>query len=485
MSHSGIGQRFGPSTEVSTVGGQVARSALDVDAGVLSPTDVEAWLAAGRLDQTVRVERRPLTELTAWSVDPDTGNIGHASGRFFSIEGVEVLHPGGPIERWTQPIVHQPEVGIQGLLVKELDGVLHCLIQVKAEPGNYGGMQLAPTVQATRSNYTAVHGGNAVPYLSHFQTGAGHSAISDVRQSEQGTWCFRKHNRYKIVRAAGPIEVLPGFAWLTLRQVYELLHVPDLVNWALRSVLADLPFSGDTALALSGPDADPTGLAHAIHRSLSVDAPTALPISEVLSWITEVRTANDVKARLIPLRDVELWVNRDGRIEHESGHFFQVRGFEVAAGHREVSHWSQPMFEATPVGLCGLLAKRIDGVLHVLMHARVEAGFADVVELGPTVQCMPDNYSWLPATARPTYLDLMVSAPASRIRFDVTHSEEGGRFYHVRNRYLIVDVDDDRLPELPDYRWLSLHQLGVLVQHSHYLNVQARSLLADLHSLGS
>lgn len=464
------------------LGGLVARSALTPDAGLLSPAEVDEWLAIGRQAQTLRVERRPLTELTAWSVDPATGNIGHASGGFFTIEGVETNNPDGPIPYWTQPIINQPEVGIQGLLVKEFNGILHCLVQAKAEPGNFGGMQLAPTVQATRSNYTGVHGGLSVPYLSHFQAGAGHRVGSDVRQSEQGTWCYRKHNRYMIVQVSGSVEVLPGFCWLTLHQLHGLLAMPDLVNWALRSVLAGLPFAGDAATALAG-DSSGAGLGAAVRRSLGTDAAAALPMADVLSWITEVRCANDVRTRLIPLRDADQWVGRDGAIEHESGCFFRIAGFEVW-GRREVAHWSQPMFEAPSLGLCGLLVKRIDGALHALMHARVEAGFVDVVELGPTVQCVPDNYSWLPAAARPSYLDYVLAAPADRIRFDVTHSEEGGRFYHARNRYLVIEVDDDDpLPEHPDYRWLSLRQLGVLVRHSHYLNVQARSVLASVHGL--
>jgi len=436
--------------------------------GVMSQPQFDDWLDACRLDQTIRVERRSLEELDNWSVDPATGNIGHSSGRFFTVEGVEVNNHDGSIRHWEQPIINQPEVGIQGLLVKEFDGVLHCLMQAKVEPGNFGGVQLSPTVQATRSNYTGVHGGRTVPYVPYFQAGARHRVVCDVRQSEQGAWCYRKHNRYKIVHVTDPVEVLDGFCWLTVRQLHELLAVPDLMNWASRSVLACLPFSGDTVTAVPGPE---TG-----------DA--ALPMAEVLSWITEVRCRSDVEMRLIPLRDAGLWSMRDGAIEHESGCFFRVAGFEVWAGRREVAHWSQPMLEAPSLGLNGLLVKRINGVLHAYLHARVEAGFVDVVELGPTVQCTPDNYSWLPAAARPPLMDTLLSAPADRIRFDVIHSEEGGRFYHARNRYLVVELDDDYpLPEHGDYRWMSLRQLGILIRHSHYVNVQARSLLACVRGL--
>jgi oxidase EvaA len=66
-------------------------------------------------------------------------------------------------------------------------------------------------------------------------------------------------------------------------------------------------------------------------------------------------------------------------------------------------------------------------------------------------------------------------------------SEEGGRFYHISNRYLIVEIHEDDALALgqpaDDFRWLTLHQLADLMKHSHYLNVQARSLTACLYSL--
>lgn len=62
-------------------------------------------------------------------------------------------------------------------------------------------------------------------------------------------------------------------------------------------------------------------------------------------------------------------------------------------------------------------------------------------------------------------------------------SEEGGRFFHALNRYLIVETDQDVPRDHPDHRWMTLHQLSDLLRHSHYVNVQARSLIACLHSL--
>ena len=159
-------------------------------------------------------------------------------------------------------------------------------------------------------------------------------------------------------------------------------------------------------------------------------------------------------------------------------------GVNVRAGHREVAQWCQPLVEPVGIGVNAFLVKRVDGVLHALVHARVQPGYLDVTELGPTVQATPGNYTWLPPEARPRHLDEVLAAAPESIRFDSLLSEEGGRFHHARNRYLVIEVDPDHAPAPgPDFRWLTLHQLAGLLRHSHYVNVEARTLIACLHSL--
>jgi oxidase EvaA len=70
------------------------------------------------------------------------------------------------------------------------------------------------------------------------------------------------------------------------------------------------------------------------------------------------------------------------------------------------------------------------------------------------------------------------------VLFDAEMSEEGGRFYHSRSRYMIIEVGDDYPDQEPDgFRWATVPQITWLLQHRHYLNVQARSLIACLRAL--
>lgn len=460
---------------------RLALSSLVRDRGLTDLADFPGWFAELRDRAFTEVEPVALEDLVGWSTDPVTGNIGHDSGRFYVVEGLDVQIPGGPVTGWRQPIINQPEVGVLGILAKEFDGVLHFLMQAKVEPGNCNGLQVSPTVQATRSNYTGVHRGRDVPYLHYFLDTAEHTVLVDVRQSEQGAWFHHKRNRNIVVEVHCDVEVRDGYRWFTLGQLHRLLAEDDLVNMDARTVLSCLPFAGQGVRRVV-----PVGddwFRESLVRSCMPEEGSRHRDEEILSWITSARSSADVHTRRIPLRDVTGWHREGGRLRHESGLFFDVMGVRVRARGREVDQWTQPMIEAHGPGVVAFVVRRIGGVLHALVHGRVEPGFVDVVELAPTVQCKPENYRALPAPARPPFLDRVLDAPPESIRFDAVLSEEGGRFFHTRNRYLVVEAGPDEEFTHPDFRWVTLDQLVGLLRHSHYLNVQARSLVACLHSV--
>jgi dTDP-4-dehydro-6-deoxy-alpha-D-glucopyranose 2,3-dehydratase len=365
------------------------------------------------------------------------------------------------VPEWSQPIINQPEIGILGIAVRQIDGLMHFLMQAKTEPGNLNGIQLAPTVQATKSNYSRVHRGAAVPHLEMFRQVGPNRVVADVLQSEQGSWFYQKRNRNMVVETDDELEVGPDLCWLTLGQLYQLLRVDNLVSMDARTVLSCLP-------AGSAGD-DPRGL----HTT-----------TDVLSWITAQQADREVRATRIPLSGVKSWYLTDQELRHELGLYFSVIGVDVQANSREVSTWSQPLLEPHGVGYSVLLVRRFGGILHALFNARVEPGYLNVVELAPTVQCTPQNYDHLPPAAQPPFLELVRGDPPGRVLFDVELSEEGGRFYHARSRYLIIEMDDGfAADDRPGFRWLTLPQITGLLRHPHYVNVQARTLVACLRAL--
>jgi dTDP-4-dehydro-6-deoxy-alpha-D-glucopyranose 2,3-dehydratase len=245
------------------------------------------------------------------------------------------------------------------------------------------------------------------------------------------------------------------------------------------SCMSFVPPRGD-----SGSRHAPLDFRRALARSLDRSAGALHDLGEILSWFTEEKTRHEVSTRLIPANKITEWSRSAREIAHDEGRHFSVIAVNVEASNREVRFWRQPLLAPSARGVIALLAKPIEGVMHVLMHARVEPGFIDAVELGPTLQCIPENYAGLPPSQRPRYLEYVLGSGPARIRFDAFLSEEGGRFYDAQNRYLVIEVEDDFPVRSPDgYRWVTLCQLGELLRHGHYLNVQARSLVACLHSL--
>ena len=427
----------------------------------LRTEEFDDWFAAHAAAGRFRVERIPLADIGSWAFDPVTGNLGHRGGSFFTIEGMRVTVEalvGGGSAHWHQPVIHQPEIGILGILAKEFGGVLHFLMQAKMEPGNPNLLQLSPTVQATRSNYTRAHAGSSVKYLEYFLHRSTGTVIADVLQSEHGSWFYHKNNRNMIVEVDGEVAAEDSFCWLTLGQIARLLHRDNLVNMDSRSVLSCLP------------------LDHPERGALHSD-------TEVLSWFTGERARYHVRADRMPLAGLPDWLREPMSIARPDGRFFRVIGVSVQAATREVASWTQPLIEPAARGVVAFVLRSIQGVPHVLARARVEGGFLDKVELGPTVQCVPGSYQ--DQQDRPLFLDLVLSAGPGRLRYQGVHSEEGGRFLNAESLYLVVEVTETEVPldPPPGYCWITPGQLTSLVTHGHYLNVQARSLLTCLNAM--
>lgn len=159
----------------------------------------------------MRVSPVSLAGSAAWTLVD--GRIRHSTGGFFSVVGVRVdPQPDRGLPGVVQPIIDQPEVGLLGFVTHRSGAGLEVLVQAKPEPGNVGLVQIAPTVQATRSNFLRVHGGRPTVLLEAF----GRDAPGDVRlgQSEQGSRFLGKVNDNAVTDLPDRIDE-PGdeFRW--------------------------------------------------------------------------------------------------------------------------------------------------------------------------------------------------------------------------------------------------------------------------------
>lgn len=461
------------------------RSATALDSAVFPNTQVMTWIQERRAAVATTVTQIPLRQLRKWTRDASTGNIQHESGRFFSIEGIRVRTDWGSVLQWEQPIINQPEIGFLGLLAKKFDGVLHVLVQAKIEPGNINIVQISPTLQATRSNYSQVHKGKRPRYLEYFNGERKVSLLLDQLQSEQGARFLRKRNRNIIVQLPDDeeVEISPEFTWMSIGQIKRLMREDNIVNMDTRTVLSGIGYGSYSAETLEGVFAlAPTNREHRLMLGSALIAGQGLnDFRSIISWITHLKSRYDLMIDRIALDQIEQWQEIDGEIRRADGKYFSVIGVNVAIANREVVSWDQPMIKPAQEGLIAFIVRPISGVYHFLVQAKLEAGNFDIVELAPTVQCLTGNYRVGHNEYSVRYINEVLAAPAERILFSSMQSEEGGRFFNEQNRNMIVEVGEDFPLEVSaNYCWMTLNQILRLIEFNNYLNIAARSLISAI-----
>ncbi len=415
-----------------------------------------AFLEGERRSTRLSVRRVPFAAMDEWRFDTSGPlRLVHRTGRFFSVEGARFRAEDGTLRE--QPVLVQEEIGLLGVLMTRFGGVAHLLVQAKWEPGNRAA-QLSPTVQATHSNYTRAHGGRAQLYLGHFLDAAPDAVVFDALMPEHGTHFLRKKNRNVVVEVPPDLEVAPGFAWLTLGQLKALLCEDDVVHMDTRSVIACLPFASasiDDPVAERADERTAALLASARARSAT----------DLESWLA--RAPIDVERR--PLDALSGWVLDADAVRTADGSGpFSIIGVSVEADRREVARWTQPMIAPARETFSGLVCRREEGVLELLVEARQEPGEA-CAHVFPTVSA-PDGGGAFAASLREAQHTLLFSA---------RNSEEGGRFFRYDQRFVVAEVTAGKVDVSPRQRWLTLGDVRILAERGH-VSMDLRNLLACL-----
>ena len=193
-------------------------------------------------NKKVNINKISLDACKGWFYDDEKGEIKNKAGTFFTITGLYRKN-GGITEE--QPVIIQNEIGYLGIIRKPVNGEMNYLMQYKIEPGNINKIQISPTIQATKSNFTRAHGGKTPAYLDYFINASRYKIVVDQIQSEQSSRFLGKRNRNIIIELdeKDDIEVLDSHDWMTLPQIKELMRENNLVNMDTRTVLSCLPFS--------------------------------------------------------------------------------------------------------------------------------------------------------------------------------------------------------------------------------------------------
>lgn len=461
------------------------KSALSKGSGVISVQKILEWLKVENKNVKTHVEQIPLDKMRMWKFAEVTDNIVHESGKFFSIEGIRINTNWGNVHNWEQPIINQPEIGFLGIIAKKINGILYFLLQAKIEPGNLNTIQISPTLQATKSNYTRVHKGKAPTFIEYFNGEKPVKILLDQLQSEQGARFLRKRNRNIIVEISKneDLDIPENFVWVNLGQLKELIRYDNVVNMDTRTVISGIPFGSygsDTLQYFSEPENLINYNEHLINSMLNPEI-YLNDFDQIISWITNLKSQFELNVTMIPLQKVNGWVYNGLSINHEDKKYFSIIGVNVEIGNREVVGWDQPMIKPAQEGIIAFIVKPIKGVYHFLVQAKLEAGNFDILELAPTVQCLTGNYRTGQNEYHVPFLNDVLNAKKEQIWYSAFQSEEGGRFYKEQNKNMIIEATSDFPIEVPDnYCWITLNQLLTFIKFNNYLNIAARSLISAI-----
>ena len=130
------------------------KSALTRGGAIMSTERVVDWLLERNRETVVRIEACPVSKIPGWYYDDIPGRIRHHTGKFFSIDGININTTWSGGQSWQQPIINQPEIDFLGIITKEINGVLHFLLQTPSHP--VPAPRLGPTRRAPlKSNFLA------------------------------------------------------------------------------------------------------------------------------------------------------------------------------------------------------------------------------------------------------------------------------------------------------------------------------------------
>ena len=442
--------------------------------------DLLSWIRKRNETVAVAIRKNRLSDSEFWAYDSEKGTIHNRNNSFFSISGFRRQMPDGTVVE--QPILLQPELGFLGIICKEFDGVMHFLMQAKIEPGNVNKIQISPTIQATKSNFTQKHGGARPPYLEYFENASRYEIVVDQIQSEQSSRFYRKRNRNILIRVEEDIPVLPSHRWMTLGQIKRLMREENLVNMDTRTVLSCIPFcrcrmDAEAAKKLREKFSDKTLFLSAFQGTEDQ------PLTDIWHYMNNCKMFTEGQPEFLPLEELEGWEMKDDMIVCRRPYPFRVVYCDVTMEGREVKHWTQPLFEACGIALFGLICCEDRDCMKFLVRVTPEAGCFDIAELGPTFQKEAVS---LYGERKPDSVETFFTEHLQKkqgVFFDQLLSEEGGRFYHEQNRNVLMKVRKEELPELPEeYFLLDYKTLNELAQINNILNIQLRNLLSLLEA---
>ncbi len=402
-----------------------------------------SWIKNQRKKNKMQVTKVDMNNLDHWRVnDKKIFNIKRA---FFSIIPFKFEQNK---KKFFQPLIIQKEVGILGILKKKFKNKDYYLLQAKIEPGNTNGIQLSPTVQATKSNYSRKHGGKPTNYLNFFlKKSLKTKTLSKLKLSEQGTRYYEKANKNILIDLKSvKVKKLPNFIWVSKKHLNYFLNQKNILNMDTISV-----FSGSI-------------------KKNSFDLPLN-KFSELVNFLLLFKKKFMFKRKIISFGDLKNWKIQKNKILDTNLNFFSILFLKIKTNSREVKSWDQPIISDHFNSLNGLLIKKINNSKHYLLQATFEPGL-DAPKYTSTV--LIKNYNKNNDYKNIKYFNFFKKQKS--IKF--INSDEGGRFYKNETNNLIrILKETEKIKKFENFIWVSHNQFVGLIK-KNLITIEARNLFA-------
>ena len=407
------------------------------------------WLSNQRRKQLLTVSKKDLSKLNKWVYGKK--EIYHKSKKFFKIVGIRIHSNFYNKKGWDQPIIVQNEIGILGI-IKNIKTNKY-LLQAKVEPGNVNKIQISPTVQATRSNYSRIHGGKTIPFLNYFKKKNKHFSL----QTEQAFRYYNKKNSNIVSYVSKKIDLDPKFRWFSKIEILNLLKKKNLINMDTLSVFSSFIKKSKTDFPLNNK-------------------------KTIIKWKNYLNKKYFLKNKIINLNLIRDWNLTKKKISHKTNNYFSVIGIKVKTNKREITNWSQPIIEGSKMSFVGYLIKKFKNTNHYLCRYILKPG-----SKAGTYTCSVNTSQFIgykkskDLTNFQKKLITKFFINSKDKIYDNILSDEGGRFYHSQIKYMACKLNKDQEIELPEsYIWLSQNQIIDLIRKQK-IDIEARLLFGIIN----
>ena len=409
------------------------------------------WFKLQKKNNKIKVKIKKLDNLNNWYFSKDS--IFHESKKFFKIIGIDVKSNliG---KNWDQPIIVQNELGILGIIKDKKKE--RYLLQAKVEPGNKNKLQLSPTVQATKSNYTRIHGGKKIPFLSFFIN----KKKNFISQSEQGYRYLFKFNYNSLVETTKSIKIFDNFYWFNKKDLTKLVKIKSILNMDTISVFSSF-----------------------ISKN-KIDTPL-INMQKINKWIKIKDKAFYLKIKIKPLVNLKNWIVKNDSINHKKNKHFSVIGININANKREVKEWDQPIIKGKEMAFAGYLIKEFNKTNHYLCRYNKKPGLKK-----STLSCSVNtsdlkNYNSsnnLENFEKKILKDFFLNKKKKlKSIYDNILSDEGGRFFNCEIRYKALQLNNNTKIKIPhNYIWISQNQMIEMISKKK-IDIEARLLFGCIN----